>query len=123
MSAINNALATHLRTLENFAGQPIAYARGNSTFDLIGTLARKRLDAEDDQGKSAVTAKLVDWLVKPFSGDAKSLLTEPKQGDAIQSLDGRSFEVRSTIQGSPCWEWSDPRHTFYRIHTIEQKQE
>jgi hypothetical protein len=120
---VNNALAVHLRTLEAVAGGAIVYQRGVQSFELTGTLARKRPDVEEGQGKAAITAKLVDWLVKPFSGDVKTQLVEPRQGDIVVSADGRTFDVRATIAGSPCWEWSDPRHTFYRIHTVEQKQD
>ena len=113
-----DGLAIHQSTLETVAGDHITYSRGSASFSAVAIIARRKSDTEENQQSAALTAKIVDWLIRPSSFG----LGEPRASDEIRKGDGRIFEVRA--QGNiPCWEWSDPRHTFIRIHTVEQKQQ
>ncbi len=118
---LSSALDQHAETLEDLDGEQFAYERSSSSCNVTGIYARRRND-EEQQGRSRalVSAKLVDILVRP-----KWLLDsgfgQPKPGDRLTSSDGRRFEVHSQSE-EPCFIWSDPRHTFFRIHTIELKQ-
>ncbi len=98
------------------AGSSMKYSRLDQSFAAKMVLARRRQDIEEMQKSASLSAKIVDVLVK--SSDFK--LGEPQRGDKIEMTTGRVFEVRSQLN-LPCWEWSDPRHTFMRIHTVEQE--
>jgi hypothetical protein len=111
-----DSLAIHQSTLEAVASECITYSRGSESFTTVAVIGRRKPDTEDGQQRAAITARSVDWLIKP----SRFEYSEPQGSDEIKLDDGRTFEVKAQ-PGLPCWEWSDPRHTFLRIHTIEQK--
>ncbi len=115
-----DALSLHFTTLDAIAGEPIAYSRGVDVVRMRGVLGKRR-ETETDRSAPAITAKHIDWLIKPAEF-SKQGLQAPKAGDRIIAESGRTFEVKAEAN-VPCWEWSDPRQTFYRIHTIEQKKQ
>ena len=51
---------------------------------------------------------------RDFIVPREMLGSEPKTGDEIEFL-GCSYEVLAP-GGEPCWRWSDPFRTAYRIH-------
>ena len=112
---IDDALTAHFATLLQVAGTDMRYQRLDDSFTARMVLARRRQDVEDMQKSASISAKIVDLLVR----QADFKLGEPQRGDRIHMQSGRNFEVRSQ-PNLPCWEWSDPRHTFMRVHTIEQ---
>lgn len=113
---IDDALTAHFSTLMQVAGASMKYSRLAESFTAKMVLARRRQDVEEMQKSASLSAKIVDLLVR--QSDFK--LGEPQRGDRIEMLTGRVFEVRSQ-PNLPCWEWSDPRQTFMRIHTVEQQ--
>ncbi len=113
---IDDALVAHFKTLMSVAGAEMRYSRLDESFAARMVLARRRQDVEEMQKSASLSAKIVDLLIRP--SDFK--LGEPQRGDKIHMPNGRNFEVRSQ-PNLPCWEWSDPRHTFMRIHTVEQE--
>ena len=58
------------------------------------------------------------WIrieTRDFIVAAKEMDAEPQPGDAIV-FRGAEYEVLSP-NGEPCWRWSDPYKTAYRLHT------
>ena len=58
------------------------------------------------------------WIrieTRDFIVAAKEMDAEPQPGDAIV-FRGAEYEGLSP-HGEPCWRWSDPYKTAYRIHT------
>lgn len=113
---IDDALTAHFSTLMQVAGASMKYSRLAESFAASFVLARKRQDVEEMQRSASISAKIVDLLVR----HSEFALGEPQRGDRIEMATGRVFEVRSQ-PNTPCWEWSDPRHTFMRLHCVEQE--
>jgi hypothetical protein len=119
---LREALTLHAETLEALEGETFVYFRasGDIEVELTGILDQTRPDEETGFRGPIVSARLLDVLVRPKWFIDNEELGEPKPGDTLESSDGRRFEVHSQ-SAQPCFIWSDPRHTFYRIHLLELK--
>jgi len=115
---LREALTLHAETLEALEGESFTYARASTSAVMTGVLDQIRMD-EETGNRALVAAKLLDCLIRP-KWFAATNLGEPKPGDTLTSSDGRRFEVHSQNM-EPCFVWSDPRHTFMRIHLVELK--
>lgn len=97
------AVATYLRGATEYGLDPVS--KGQTDFRFVG----------DDGG--TVRLQTVDWLF------AFALLTDgelPRKGDRLSEdigTDIHLYEVTS-VNGEPCWSWSDPAKTQIRVHTL-----
>ena len=92
------------------------YYRGAIAFDL-GAVSKGATNFRfvgDDGGTQFIQS--TDWLV---SAAAITNGEMPRVGDRITEIigsDQHNYEVAS-INGEPCWAWSDAKKTQLRIHT------
>ena len=99
----SGAVATYLRGAIEYGLDPVS--RGATDFRFQG-----------DNG-GTLRVQTVDWLFE------FSLLTDgelPRKGDRLSEeigTDTHLYEVTS-VNGEPCWSWSDPAKTQLRVHTL-----
>lgn len=103
--------------LNTSVSQTVTYSRGDADVEIQATIGDTATQTQeydvhqiDYEGRDFIV--LASELV--FSGTA----FEPESGDLITEAEGRVYEVLP-IPGGPCWRWSDPHHTMYRIHAKE----
>ena len=97
------AVATYMRGATEYELDPVS--RGKTDFRFVG----------DDGGAQRV--QTVDWLFA-FALLAGEEL--PRKGDRLTEQIGDDihlYEVTS-VNGEPCWSWSDPAKTQIRVHTL-----
>ncbi|QDU33044.1 hypothetical protein KS4_10850 [Poriferisphaera corsica] len=120
---MKNVLQEGLKWLEvqrhTHMASPALYKRVNEQGQIIekqivATIGHTELDVSDGYG-TTIKSHATDFLIL-----AEDLDFEPKAGDTIV-FDDRIYEVM-TLSGQGLgghWQWSDPYHTTYRIHTKE----
>lgn len=101
--------------------QSVTYARGDLSVDVPAMLGRKLLKVDDGAGGIRIEWTDMDFLIPAASlilpGDDSPLT--PDRGDRIfvvMPYDVQEFEVEP-FGNEPCFRWSDPKETMYRIHT------
>lgn len=105
--------------LRSHAGQAVTYARAYDEVEITATPGSKPMRVLDEFGVR-VDWTGQDWLIAAadlvLDGDA----VEPRRGDEVTHVSGGFtlvYEVLSPGGDEPCWRWSDPHHTTYRVHT------
>jgi hypothetical protein len=117
MPSFADELEDALADIRSEFGASATYYRGQIQFALSDASRGKtdfRFVGEEGQ---TVRVQSVDWL---FSAAELTDGEPPKRGDRIgETLGGKThyYEVAS-INGEPCWAWSDPKKTQYRVHTV-----
>lgn len=96
------------------AGVTVTYTRGATSVTLAAVVGQVayRVDAE---GGRRVELGDRDYLI--LASDLT--FGTPRAGDRVtETIDGAAvtFEAQDTDTGEPCWRWSDPQRTEYRIH-------
>lgn len=103
IGALREAQAVHL-------GVEVAYSRpGGREKTVLAVLGRTVFHSTNDAG-AWVRTETRDFIVAAEDMDAP-----PEAGDEIV-FRGETYEVLSP-SGEPCWRWSDPYRSAYRIHT------
>ncbi|MDY3555307.1 hypothetical protein R5W24_004448 [Gemmata sp. JC717] len=105
--------------LEEAAGEPITYTRGNQTFALTAVVGQT-LVSESEEGPARVAVSERDYLIAaagfPFA--------TPAIGDVIgQTVGGVPlvFSIQSTDSGDPAWRYSDQTRAMWLIHVKRKK--
>ena len=110
-------IADALEDIRGEFGSLATYCRGETEYQL-NAVSKGKTDFRfvGDDG-ATVRIQTVDWLFE------FALLTDeelPRKGDRITeaiSSNTHVYEVTS-VNGEPCWAWSDPAKTQIRVHTL-----
>jgi len=119
MTLLSDALAAHVTTLNNAAGETITYKRGTSTVSLTAVVGQSQFEDVSPSGEVRPLSKTVDWLVKPASLELGGSVTVPQRGDQISRSDGSTYDVLPGTEGT-AWQYSDGHKTLLRIHTVKR---
>lgn len=99
-------------SIEDSAGEEVSYIINNVAHSLIAVPARELGSEPQAGGRTAVTNRSVDFLIR------KDLLpTQPVRGHEIVRANGSRYRTMP-VNGGPVWRWSDGTETYYRIQTV-----
>lgn len=99
---------------QSAAGVSVTYTRGATSITLTAVVGRT-VFASNAEGGPRIEFGDRDYLVAV----AALTLGTPTLGDRItETIDGAvvTFEAQTPDTGEPCWRYSDPERTTYRIH-------
>lgn len=124
MNLVSKALRAHWRALKNTASEPIGYRRGGSVHQLVAVVGQSESETVTMSGEFGSSTRMVDFLFDPSSFDHSVAgwmdPEHPMIGDQIiRAADQSIYDVAPGL-GETCWEWSDSRHTFMRVHTVRR---
>lgn len=115
MSAFTDILAAGLAASRAVAGDQVTYHAG-ATAVVVDQAVEGKTEYESlDQAGATVTAIATDFLIAVADLPG---IAEPLPGHWIEKS-GRRFEL-AYLGREPCYRFSDPGRTTYRIHTKEQ---
>lgn len=95
----------------------VTYARGEDTVTVLATVGRTDADVSDGATITALRSR--DYLIAAADLELDGEAITPQAGDQVRETIGgdvQTFEVQ-LVAGSPCWEYSDPNRTVFRVHT------
>jgi hypothetical protein len=111
--SFRDALKGALAVVRDTAGAPVTYARGETSIDDIAAgVGASRIEQTDAHG-IVTSFESRDYLIGVCDLEE---LGEPAAGDLITEPGIGVFQVLQ-ITGAPCFQYSDPGRTQFRIHT------
>lgn len=117
MSVFDDSLTGGLAAIRSLAGGPITYHAGSATIPIaLAVEGSTAYDSEDSEGVK-VTARSVDFLLPVADLVVGDQAVEPTAGHWIEK-GAKKFEVLPLGQ-EPCYRYSDPNRSEYRVHTKE----
>ena len=115
MSILSDILAAGLAATRAVAGDQVTYHAG-ATAVVVDQVVEGKTEYESiDQTGATVTAIATDFLIAVADLPG---IDEPAPGHWIEK-NGRRFEL-AYLGREPCYRFSDPGRSTYRIHTKEQ---
>lgn len=115
------SLETILRQAERRAarmlGIDVVYQRGTQRVELTATLGKTAFEVAGEYGVTNVEA--TDFKVMRDDLVLDEGRTEPERGDRIEFRRGAVIDVYEVMAPgrNPCWQWTGPLHTQFRVHT------
>lgn len=113
---MQNGIAWLNQQLDANCSQSVTYSRGAASTSVNAVLGKDKSDFKDQLGNVRVETSDADFLINVAD---LTIVSEPKQGDKIARVIGaKTYTYRvASLGGEPCWRYSDPYQTKYRIHT------
>lgn len=113
MSLFDDIQTAGLAAIRGLAGGPVTYQSATVTTNVTkAAMGQTAYEALDGDGFS-VRATLTDFFIA-----VADLPAEPQPGDTI-ARGGLTYEVNA-LGSEPCWVYSDPNASEYRIHTKQR---
>ena len=109
-------IAEALADIRTEWGLSAAYLRGDQAIELNAIAKGDRVFKFVDNYGITQRVETTSFLIP---ADVLKFIDAPRPGDIIRQAFGDSvaeYEVAS-VNGEPCWLWSDPEHTALRVHT------
>lgn len=99
----------------------VTYKRGTDSVELQATIGKSEAEAKDEYGgiRGEITSR--DYLIRVEDLILGGVPTTPVAGDRIEETDGNKTYVYEVMALGirPSFEYSDPYHKLFRIHTKE----
>lgn len=98
----------------------IVYVRGANRLSLRVTIGMTAFRQQDQNGV-LIVERTRDYFVEAADLVLGGSAVVPARGDHIEETEGATVYIHEVLApgGEPCWRWSGPDRTTYRIHTKE----
>ena len=116
MSFFGDAIGNAVSSLEDMSGELITYIANEVQHVDIMAIPGKEVSVESPTGgKTTVSARGMAWMIER----SKLPVHEPLRGHLIVREDGRRYRV-APLDGhnTPCWRWSGPYESYFRIQVV-----
>ena len=102
------------------AAKGIVYVRGANRLSLRVTIGMTAFRQSDENGVLMLTRSR-DYFIEAVDLVLAGSAVVPARGDTIEETEGATTYIHEVLApgGEPCWRWSGPDRTTYRVHTKE----
>ena len=108
-------------TLRRVRGEKIEYRDGDLVINLVAVATRPDARQVDAGTEFVVRTSDLDWLVDPAELiDEAGAPVEPQHRAKITRANGEVFRTLPADSSDDTWRWSDPAHTWMRIHSLKK---
>ncbi len=112
-----NSLRRALRRVEQVAGEPVTYRRGDVSATIIATRAERATDAADTGNASSLQVSRQDWILTELGITLPTGQITPMEGDEL--VDSRGVIYRVTKRPGDGKAARAIRHGVgVRLHTV-----
>jgi hypothetical protein len=114
VNLLRKASAWLARTHAQSVSDSVIYSRGSTSVRVSAGIGSSNFQFTDSEG-FVDHVKTRDFLIRPSELKLDYVPIDPKPGDRIVTDCGDTYEVMA-VNGEPCWRWSDPFQSRFRIH-------
>lgn len=111
MSILREAMKALRESEVEYFGEKALYRSRNGLEVDVSAVPGKTVFVQHNDFGTYVRIETRDFIIPK-----EDLADEPQKGEEIV-FDGLIYEV-SAPNDEPCWRWSDPLMTAYRVHTL-----